>query len=168
MREYASGPSQRLDTNVFANIANNVRYSPLELPHASTAYGIIVMHGAVAAGNLYVALYDSLNYAPNNRLAVSANTVASGTNRLQYVPFATPVSLAAGLYFTALIANPVADTYLENSDNDRMLAPANINNGLAWYVQNLGAYLIPPAVAVPVMATTVNQTVLMRLRVAAI
>jgi hypothetical protein len=151
------------------NTANRVYYSPLQVAHQLTADGIIVIHGAVAAGNLYVALYDSLNYAPNNRLAVSASVVASGTNRRQLVPFSAPVQIPAGLYFVALEANNATDTYLIACGDNSEINPAGILNGLNYYREQLGGYLAPPLVATPVQETvTYAETVAMFLRVSSI
>ena len=168
MREYATGPSQRASSITFLDPDLGwLDFSPLELPHNTTAYGIVVFHGA-ATGNLYVALYDSLNYAPNNRLAVSPNTVASGASQLQYIPFTASVDITANLYFCALEPSNDTDTYMQNINAIRMNLPAGIDNGLIWYRQNLGAYLVPPAAAAASQATTIGNQPLMRLRVAVI
>jgi len=152
-----------------AKTANRVHYTPVQVPHQLTADGIIVVHGAVAAGNLYVALYDSLNYAPNNRLAVSASVAASGTNRRQYVPFTIAVQIAAGLYFTGLEPDDSLDTYLDAFDGTSAEAlPAGINNGLNTYYEDLGGYLVPPLVATPIQTTLYTQTAGMFVRVSSI
>lgn len=166
IREYATGPSQVLVNVVtFGSIAS-VNYSPLELPHNATAYGIVVFHGAAVAGNFYVALYDSLNYAPRNRLAVSASTAVSAINCMQYVPFTVPVNLPSGLYYCALeVDTTVGNQWYSNAIANRCMLPANINNGLLWYTEDLGLYAIPPAVATPVIEVSAGDTFSMRLRV---
>jgi hypothetical protein len=171
MRELTTGPSQhQAQTNFSDPIAygaGTVMFSPVEVSHSTTAYGIVVFHGAVAGGNLYVALYDDLNYAPNNRIAVSASVAASGVTQMQYIPFTVPLNLVAGLYWCALEPD-VDDEYLTQV-NTLFTFPANINNGLPWYRQVLGAYAIPPAVAGPLtFANDRASTFVMRLRVAAV
>lgn len=163
MREYACGPSQWLSPDiVVAVIANWLWFAPLELPYDFTAYGITVENGDVAAGNRYIALYNSVAYAPNTRLAVSALTASAGVSRMQYIPFITPVALTAGLYFLALIVNN-ADTFVSNLHSLAFGRPLDINNGLPWYYQNTG-FIVPPVNPVP---NQIEQGYTMRLRIAA-
>jgi hypothetical protein len=134
--------------------ANRVYYCPLQVPHQLTIDGIIVVHGAVAGGNYYIGLYDSLNYAPNNRLAVSLSTLCSGTFRKQYTALTVAsIQVAAGLYFIALEADNANDLFLEGSGLSSVFAPAGIGNGLNYYYEDLGGFLAPPAAATPIQGT---------------
>jgi len=165
--EIATGDDLVCDT--FGNSAvvlGTVYFSPVQVFHACTANGIIVHHGAgVGLANLYVALYDTLNYAPNNRLAVSANTANAGTSRKQYIPFAAAVDLEPGLYWCAMICNSNADTYQNQVDSDQEISPAGIAVGLTFYINATGAYNAPPNPAGAVQTTTSDQTHLMKLSV---
>lgn len=150
-----------------AHDANVVRYSPIQVPVKCTVSGIILMH-AVGAGNFYVALYDHLNWAPNNRLAVSPSTLCNGNLQKQFTAFIANVQIEAGVYFGATIQDNGADSYNRGVYLARDLSPLNVNHGLRWFTENLGAYLPPPAVATPVMTADITLTLPMWLRVASI
>jgi len=136
-----------------ARTANRVNYTPIQVFHPLTVDGIIVVNGAVAVGNRYVALYDSLNEVPNNRLAVSASVLASGANQRQYIPFAAPVQIQGGYYFVAVETDNADGMQRACLDGSEM-NPAAVGNGPNFYYQDMGAYLIPPLVATPVLQTS--------------
>jgi hypothetical protein len=128
--------------------ANLIQYSPIEIPYTLTIDRIGVVHGGTAGGNFYVAIYDSLNEAPVNRLAVSASTPCNAANTKQQVAIVpATLRLIPGLYYLALEADNAGDDYEAYSDQYRR--PADINNGPSWYEQNLGGYVVPPAIAIP-------------------
>jgi len=160
-------PYSETDT---ARATGRVYYIPFQVRHTLTADGLIVIHGAVAAGNLYVALYDidpTVPPQPRNRLAVSANTVANGTTRRQYVAFITTIQLQSGIYFGALETDNALDTYRLAYNSIASFAAGPIN-GLTCFYEDLGPYVIPPAVATPLVIITANDSTKMRLRVSSI
>jgi len=145
-----------------------VWYSPIQVPRTVTVDGIIVYHDAIAAGNLYIALYDHLGYLPNNRLAVSASTACNGPNRSQFVPFANPLRITPNVYFAAIESDNNLDSYVSALLHVAFCIPADVGHGLKWFYQNLGAYLIPPVTATPTYADDMYQCLLMSLRISSI
>jgi hypothetical protein len=138
--------TQTLDTN-------RIYYSPIEIPFTLTIDRLGCTHGGVAAGNFYLALYDSLNEAPVNRIGVSASTLSAGTQQKQQVPLTVGnLQLTPGLYFLALESDNNTDTFAAYCA-EWWRFPVNVNNGPSWYQQNLGGYVVPPAVATPVFTT---------------
>ena len=139
--------------------ANQVFYSPIQIPFTCTLDGLIVYHGGVAGGNFYVALYDSVNGQPVNRLAVSASTLCSGVTRAQYVPFTVAVRLTPGLYYLALESDNSLDGYVYGPSSQWM--DPNDDTHIRWWYENLGAYLIPPAVATPTQHADSSRSYMM-------
>jgi len=151
------------------NQANNtVYYSPVQIPHACTAEGIVIIAGANARqGHCYVALYDCdpLTWAPLNRVAVSADTVFAGTFRRQYIPFAAATPITSGLYFCAIIKSVAGDDLWRAVTGVWFLAPAG-HLGPSFWTEAMGAYVIPPNPTVaPAQQLAIDNTVWMWLRV---
>jgi hypothetical protein len=147
-----------------------VYYAPFQVRHTITVDGLIFVHGNVAGGRLYATLYDSdptVAPQPRNRIAVSADTVASGTNRRQYVAFTAPIQLQPGIYFAALETNNANDNYTQVYDTMAQFTAGPVN-GLTYFYEDLGPYAIPPAVATPLVITAVGQATRTRMRVASI
>jgi hypothetical protein len=147
---------------------NNIYYSPIEIPYTLTIDRLGLTHGGVAAGQFYMAIYDSLNEAPVNRIGVSASTVCAGINQKEQVPLTIGnLQLTPGCYFLAVESNNNTDTFLAyNADWWRF--PANVNHGPSWYQENLGGYIVPPAVAIPVFVDLYERMFIMWVRVASI
>lgn len=146
-----------------AVVAGTIYYAPIVVSHDCVADGLIVIHGTIAAQDLFVALYDSLNYAPRNRIAVSVQTVNSGVNRKQLVMFAATVDLTAGLYFCAFCCNGVDRYHIQYVDN-ALVNPAGIANGLVFYTE-VGVFAAPPVIATPVQAGSYLGVRIMKLEV---
>jgi len=147
-----------------------VYYTPFQVQHALTADGICVYHGNVAAGRLYVALYDcdpANPPQPRNRLAVSADTLVSGTYRKQYVALTATVQLQPGTYFGAVEVDNITDTYPTLYRNLAQFGAGPIS-GQTSFIEDLGPYAIPPNPATPVVIANVDHSMLMLLRVASI
>jgi hypothetical protein len=145
-----------------------VYYVPIEIPKLLTIDGIIVQHVGVAAGNLYVAFYDSVSEAPVNRLAVSASTAVNGTIRKQRIPFTALLQIIRGYYFLAFEVDNALDTYYDGIGNVYLTRPAGVADGPSYYYQNLGSYGIPPAAATPVQSDDADKVPLLTLRVSSI
>lgn len=170
VRDLDSAVEQPDSTTFSARATGRVYYTPFQVRHVLTVDGIIVIHGGTAGGRLYVALYDvdpTVPPQPRNRLAVSADTAASGTNRRQYVAFTAPIQLQPGIYFGALEIDNNADTYMNVYPGVQAFIDGPIN-GLTFFIEDLGAYGIPPAVATPVVIANTNHATRMRLRVSSI
>lgn len=128
---------------------NRVSFNPIDINEIVTVDGIIVLDASVVAGNIYVALYDSINEAPVNRLAVSNSVAVAGTRRKQYVAFTAQVQLTPAYYFVTVEPDDATRMYQHSGE---LHEPAGIANGPSFYYQDMGAYLIPPAVATPVQS----------------
>lgn len=148
--------------------ANRLHYSPIDIPERMTVDGIIVLHDAVAAGNLYVALYDATDEAPVNRLAVSANTPVNGINRKQCVLFTTSIQITRGYHFISMVPDDVDSYYVGVPAIAAAYNPAGMDHGPLHYQEDLGAFIIPPVVATPVKVAHHNQTTAQILRVASV
>jgi len=140
-----------------------IYYIPFQIIHPVTIDAVIVAHAA-AAGNMYVAIYDSdAAGLPRNRLAVSASIVAAGANSRQTVMLTATISLGVGLYFGAVEGSDAALTIASQYGNTDQLA----GDGICHYSELLGAYAIPPAAATPVK-NTLSSNKHLRLRVSSV
>jgi len=149
--------------------ADTIYYCPIEIPRTLTIDNIGVIHGSPAAGNFYVAIYDSVNEAPVNRLGVSASTPCAGAVQKELVALTVAtLTLTPGYYFLALEADNATDQYHTINCDTVGRLPANVNNGPLWQKEVLGAYVIPPAVATPVAQDAYNRNFYMFIRVASI
>ena len=130
-----------------------ITYNPYQIPFTTTVDGIIMAHGSVAAGNQYVAIYNNVNYAPVNRLAVSVSIASAGIDQKQFFPFTAPVQLTPGIYFGAHESDNTTDNFMacSTSNVSARMNPASINNGLPFYYEDhpTVAYGVPPPVATP-------------------
>lgn len=125
-----------------------VYYSPLQIPFQLTIDRLGCVHAGVAAGNFYLGIYDSLNDAPNNRLALTALTACSGINQKQLVPMTVPtLQLNPGLHFISINVDNTLDTFALALLVAWFSQPTNVNNGLVWFMESLGAFGVPPAIA---------------------
>lgn len=123
--------------------ANILYYSPLEIERTVTIDGIGITIGNPGAGNVYVAIYDA---GPLNRLAVSVSTALAGVNQKQIIAIVpATLQMVPGSYHVAFI-NDSVDAF----DTTRSVygSPAG-PPGPRWYLENLGGYMQPPAVAAP-------------------
>lgn len=132
-----------------------VCYAPIQIPYTVTLDALGLINLDVAAGSCYLALYSSAGEQPTQRLAVTALTAKSGTNRKQLIAI-PDTSIAGGLYFVAYINNSALDRILRITNLAPMIQPANITNGLNWYEETLGAFGSPPAVATPIFTINGN------------
>jgi len=140
-----------------------VFYSPIIIPEVMTIDRLGCSHGGVGAGNFYLAIFDSLNEAPVNRLGVTLATLAAGINQKQQVELTVAsLQLNPGYYFGAIVMDNINDTYMANVDITEFGNPNNIANGPIWYQEDLGAFLAPPAVATPVFQTARSYCIWVR------
>ncbi|OYD16936.1 hypothetical protein CH330_01320 [candidate division WOR-3 bacterium JGI_Cruoil_03_51_56] len=153
MREIYSDSGRSFTGSSVHSNNREITYNPYQIPFIMTVDGIIMSHSNVGAGNQYVAVYDSLNYAPVNRLAVSVSIASAGIRQKQFFPFTTPVQLVPGIYFGVHESDNATDNYMlcSTADMTARIDPPNINNGLPFYYEDhpTAAYGIPPLVATP-------------------
>lgn len=153
---------------VVIGTSGHVFYSPIIIPYNLTIDGLGCLHGGVAAGNFYLAIYDHLNELPRNRLGVTASTLNAGVNQKQLVPLTVAtLQLNAGLHYLAIEQDNATDSHWSNQPTGTMMYPFNVNNGPSWFRELLGGYLPPPAVATPIQDGTCN-TFFLFIRVASI
>lgn len=137
-------------------LAGRVLYCPIEIPYKLTIDRLGCCHGTVAADKFYLAIYESEDEAPTNRLAVSPDTTCNGTERKQQVTISpSKITLTPNVYYVALEADNTTDVYWQNQTeitSTRM--PQNITNGPAFYIEDLASYAEPPAIATPVFGGT--------------
>lgn len=139
--------------------ANRCYYIPFYIPHRIVIECMFFYTSSANAQNSYIALFNSAAYKPTSRIAVSGNVAWTGTQVMQKLNFANPVTLEAGLYFAAVVmenANAngacryVGDTvWLKGADGVRA----------AYYYEDMGSYISPPATATPVNLETDSLTV---------
>lgn len=136
---------------VTAALAGLVYFSPILIKYPVTIDRLGIHWATPAAGNFYLALYDSTAEAPVNRLAVTGNTAAAGINRKQQVAIVpATLSLDPGLYFLANVHDAFNESFWSNIPVFTFMQPAGVTEGPSWYQENLGGYGIPAAVATPV------------------
>jgi len=145
-----------------------VHYSPLVVTTPYTVDRIGVCCGAGGTGNFYVAIYDSVGELPVNRLAVSASTAHVVNQKIQVPLTVATLRLDPGYYFIALEMDNIVDAFLYAD-----LYPFNqffpgVDDGPNWYREDLGGYLIPPAVATPAVLIWPDRAFIMWLRVASL
>lgn len=88
-------------------VANKAIFVPITVTEAITVVKLWVMNGATASGNLNMSLYDSsFAQIANSEIGSTAQT---GTNVIQELDI-TNVTLAAGLYYLALVLNNTTGT----------------------------------------------------------
>jgi len=148
---------------------NRVHYCPLIIERTLSIDRVGVAYdGAAGTEHVYVAIYDSVNEAPVNRLGVSASTLLLSASQKQQVPLTVgTLRLTPGYYFMAFNCDSVVPQFLQMVLNN-LRNPFNINHGPSWYEENIGAYGIPPAVATPAWTTTYNKIFVQWVRVASI
>lgn len=71
----------------------------IEAPKLVT--GFANFNGSAVAGNIQAQLYD----VNGKKLAVTASTLAAGTDALQRVPWTAPIKLPAGTYYVGVQCN---------------------------------------------------------------
>ena len=148
-RYIASIGGFQLDTSAAIALAGRIYYCLLEIPFKLTIDGIGCLHSGVAAGNLFLAIYDSVDEAPKNRLGVTVDTPASGINQKQLIALSGGnLQLNPGLYFLALHVDNNTDTYWSNVESWNIINPSNINHGPSLYNQDQ-TYGAPPVTATP-------------------
>ena len=124
--------------------ANEVYYAAVSIPNACTLTGIVVSTSS-GSGNLHVGLYSANG---QTLLASSASTAQTNTNG-QSVPFSSPVSVPAGLYWTAVQAS-------SNSQNFNQAAPMGGSGAATEGSFALPTTITPPTTGVtqmPIMST---------------
>lgn len=170
VRDLRAGVVQKNGFQQTALVLGTVYYSPFEVPHTITVDSLIFIHGTPAGGNIYAALYDcdsTMPPQPRNRLAISASTPCSGTNRRQRVPFTSEVQLDEGVYFGAIESDNNSDQY-EQLYTQTAFFINGPTNGLTCFSEALGVYGAPPAVATPVVIADKVYSIDMRMRVSSI
>jgi hypothetical protein len=90
-----------------ATVTNRCNIGKIVLPFKCTVKGVIIRWGGTVAGNVKVGIYaDNGDTPQGGALLASSDSVAkSGTDRIQIVPFTTPIQLEAGTYWIAYISD---------------------------------------------------------------
>lgn len=135
---------------------NSVYYVPVKVPFPVTIDGMLFILGGTAGGNIYCAVYSDAALAPATRLVVSASTALAGTNRKQLVTLAN-TRLEQGIVWAAILKSVTADLLgsMYPLDGNSYWASAG-GLKIRFYMEAMGAYLSPPAVATPVEKTTTD------------
>jgi hypothetical protein len=133
---------------------NSVYYVPIRVPFPVTINGMLFLLGGTAGGNIYCAVYsDDGTLSPLTRLVVSASTALAGINQKQVVALAN-TRLQQGIVWAAILKSVTADTIVGMYPLDAASSWASAGGLMVrFFMEAMGAYLSPPAVATPVEKT---------------
>jgi hypothetical protein len=93
--------------------ANLAIYVPIRIPWTAIVRKAVIFNGSAVSGNLDIGLYTGTG----TRLWSSGSTAQSGTLQEQVVDVSPDITIAPGLYFSALSLDNTTGTILRNNSN---------------------------------------------------